>query len=90
MKGDIVTLVTHVGEVIGRVVEDYADNIELASPRLFVNSEDGAGLAPGVCMTGMKDPDVGIFYKGSIVAVVETAPELKKAWQQHTSGIVLQ
>ena len=90
MKGDVVTLVTHIGEIIGRVVEDNSDSIELSDPRLFVNQEGGAGLAPGICLTGIKDPTGGIFYKGSIVAVVATAEELVKAWQQQTSGIILQ
>ena len=90
MKGEVVTLVTHVGEVIGRVVEDNTDSIELADPRSFVNQSEGAGLAPGICLTGIKDPTGAIFYKGSIVAVVATAPELEKAWQQQTSGIILQ
>lgn len=90
MKGDVVTLVTHIGEIIGRVVDDTHESIELADPRLFVNQAEGAGLAPGICMTGIKDPTGAVFYKGSIVAVVATAPELEKAWQQQTSGIILQ
>ena len=89
MKGEVVTLVTHVGEVIGRVSADLEDRIELENPRLFVNQADGSGLAPGICMTGVQDPSTGIFYKGSIVAVVATAEELVKAWQQQTSGIIL-
>lgn len=90
MKGEVVTLVTHVGEIIGRVVEDNVDSIELSDPRLFVNQAEGSGLAPGICMTGVTDPSGAVFYKGSIVAVVATAPELEKAWQQQTSGIILQ
>lgn len=89
MKGEVVTLVTHVGEVIGRVKSDEGDAIVLDSPRLFVNQADGSGLAPGVCMTGVQDPNEGVFYKGSIVAVVATADELVKAWQTQTSGIIL-
>ena len=89
MKGEVVTLVTHVGEVIGRVKSEEGDNIVLESPRLFVNQAEGSGLAPGVCMTGVQDPSEGVFYKGSVVAVVATAEELVKAWQQQTSGIIL-
>ena len=89
MIGEVVTLVTHVGEVIGRVDADLDDRIVLNSPRLFVNQAEGSGLAPGVCMTGVQDPSTGIFFKGSIVAVVATADELVKAWQQQTSGIIL-
>lgn len=89
MKGEVVTLVTHVGEVIGRVSADLEDRIVLDSPRLFVNQAEGSGLAPGVCMTGVQDPSEGVFFKGSIVAVVATADELVKAWQTQTSGIIL-
>ena len=90
MKGTVVTLVTHIGEIIGQVEEETTDTIELKDPRLFVNQSEGAGLAPGICMTGIKDPTGGVFYKGSIVALVITAPELEKAWRQQTSGIILQ
>jgi hypothetical protein len=40
-------------------------------------------------MTGVQDPKEGVFFKGSVVAVVATADELVKAWQQQTSGIIL-
>jgi hypothetical protein len=89
MKGEVVTLVTHVGEVIGRVASFEGDRIVLDHPRLFVNQEGGSGLAPGICMTGVQDPKEGVFFKGSVVAVVATADELVKAWQQQTSGIIL-
>lgn len=86
---EIVTLVTHVGEIIGRLKEDTADAIVLTDPRLFVNQADGAGLAPGICMTGQMNPSEAIFYKGSIVSMLPTAPELEKSWTQAVSGIAL-
>ena len=86
---EIVTLVTHVGEIIGRLKEDTADAIVLTDPRLFVNQAEGAGLAPGICMTGQMNPTEAIFYKGSIVSMLPTAPELEKSWTQAVSGIAL-
>jgi len=86
---EIVTLVTHVGEIIGRVKAETEDYVVLSDPRLFVNQSEGAGLAPGICMTGQMNPTEATFFKGSIVAIVATAVELEKSWTQAVSGIAL-
>lgn len=88
-KSDVVTLVTHVGEIVGRYDSETEDAIKLIDPRLFVNQQDGAGLAPGICMTGVMNPTSATFFKGSIVSIVETAPEIEKSWVQAVSGIAL-
>lgn len=88
-NGDVVTMVTPVGEVIGRIKEQDDQSVTLEDPRLFVPNEGGAGLAPGICMTGATDPKEAVFFKGGAVAMVPTAKELVAAWQQQTSGLVI-
>ena len=88
-NGDVVTMVTPVGEVIGKIKEQDDQSVTLEDPRLFVPNEGGAGLAPGICMTGEMNPSEVTFYKSSIVAMLPTHPDLVKGWTQATSGIVL-
>lgn len=87
--GDVVTMVTPVGEVIGKIKEQDDQSVTLEDPRLFVPNEGGAGLAPGICMTGATDPKEAVFFKGGAVAMVLTANELVSAWRQQTSGLVV-
>ena len=87
--GDVVTMVTPVGEVIGKIKAQDDQSVTLEDPRLFVPNEGGAGLAPGICMTGATDPKEAVFFKGGAVAMVLTANELVSAWRQQTSGLVV-
>lgn len=88
-NGDVVTMVTPVGEVIGRIKAEDESSITLENPRLFVAQDGGAGLVPGICMTGKADPEEAVFFKGGAVAMVDTSPELVSSWQQQTSGLVI-
>jgi len=53
-----------------------------------MQGENGIGFAPSVCMTGDTTNTVH-FNKSTILFTVKTLPEVEKAWQQATSGIVL-
>lgn len=88
-NGDVVTMVTPVGEVIGKIKAEDEMSITLESPRLFVAQDGGAGLVPGICMTGKADPDEAVIFKGGAVAMVDTSPELVASWRQQTSGLVI-
>ena len=41
--GDVVTVVSMLGEVIGKLTKETKDSVELADPRLFVPGESGTG-----------------------------------------------
>ena len=88
--GDVVTVVTPVGEIVGRLKES-ADpwSITLYRPRLFVAQEGGQGFAPGVCMTGEMHPEEVTFYKAAIVCTIATHHDLVSGWTEATSTIVL-
>ncbi len=92
-KGDIVTLVTPRGEVVGRLTETIGEDIDveikLSSPRLFVNGQEGQGFAPGICMTGGREPAQLTFNTAMVLAVVETDSDVAKGWTEATSSIVL-
>lgn len=88
MIGDTVTVLTLVGEFVGKVV-DYKDSyIELQDPRMIVTGEEGGmGFAQGIAMTGTPEPKLATFK--DYVLVTETLTEVADAYREHTSGIVL-
>jgi len=89
MKGEVVTLITVMGEIIGRVKETDNECIILTDPRLFVQQEGGAGFAPGVCMTGAENPKELTFRMNQVLSVVPSHDDLIKGWMAATSGIIL-
>ena len=86
----IVTLVTITGEIVGRLVEINGESIVLESPRLFVQTQQGAGFAQGVSMTGQTEPKEAAFYLKGVLCVLDTDPDAAKAWVKATSGLILQ
>jgi hypothetical protein len=86
-KGDVVTLMTLAGEIIGRVAESDYETITLTAPRLFVQTDEGAGFARGVCMTGAGYPAELVFRQNQILSVVPTDDELSEDWSAVTSDV---
>jgi len=84
-KGDVVTLVTMAGEIIGRVAESDYETITLTSPRLFVQKAEGSGFAAGICMTGVGYPAELVFRRNQILSVVPTDDVLIEDWAAATS-----
>ena len=91
MKGEVVTLVSMMGEVVGRLKEETTDGYVIESPRLFVpaQGETSGGFAPGLSMTGEQNPDQATINKGLVMAVVKTHEGVAKGWVEATSGIAL-
>lgn len=89
LQSEVVTIITTVGEIVGRL-KSYDDNtITLINPRLFVQSEQGVGFLPTIGMTSEREPEELQFQRSAIVTVIKTFDEVQKAWQQTVSGIVL-
>ena len=86
----VITVVTTAGEVVGRLKEYTGESVVLQNPRLFVQTQQGAGFAQGVSMTGENEPKEVAFYFSNIICIVDTDPDAEKVWVQATSGIVLQ
>ena len=91
MKGEVVTVVTMMGEVIGRLKEETTDGYVVESPRLFVpaQGESSGGFAPGLSMTGQQDLDIATINKRVTMTVLKSHEEIARAWSQATSGIVM-
>ena len=89
MINEIVTLITTVGEIVGRVKDIDDSVVTLESPRLFVHNGDSAGFAPGISMTGESNPKLVSFSRGSVLAILKSDEQAANAWIQATSGIVL-
>lgn len=88
---EVVTVVTMMGEIIGRVKEETETSVTLESPRLFVPGQDaqGGGFAPGVSMTGAQDLKEATFNKSVVLTVVPCHEAVEKGWVEQTSGLVL-
>lgn len=90
-KGEVRVLVTMMGEICGRVVDETDTSVTLESPRLFVPGQDasGGGFAPGVSMTGATELKEGTFNKSVILTIVPAHEGIEKGWIEMVSGIVL-
>ena len=91
MSKDIVTVVSMMGEIVGRRKEETDTSITLESPRLFVPAQDqqGGGFAPGISMTGEQELKEVTINKSVILAVVKTHETVASGWVSATSGIIV-
>jgi hypothetical protein len=90
-KGDVVTLVTMMGEVVGRLKEENDSGYVVGSPRLFVPAPDSSagGFAPGLSMTGKQDLSEAEINKSVVLTVIPTHHDVEAGWLQATTGIVV-
>ena len=90
MKGEVVTVVTMMGEIVGRLKDETTEGYLLESPRLFVpaQGESSGGFAPGLSMTGVQDTKEAVINKDLVLTVVETHDAVAKGWREATSGIL--
>ena len=84
-QGDIVSVITLAGEVIGKLKE-IGSTITLEDPRMLIQTEQGMGFAHGVCVTGESNPKEITFQQ--YVFVTPTKEEIVKGWREATSGII--
>lgn len=83
------TIITSAGEVIGRLTSEDESSIVLENPRSMLITENGAGFAPGISMTGEDNPKEISLNKSHIIFMTKTKEVVAKAWIQQTSGIVV-
>lgn len=87
-KGDIVTVMTGVGEYIARLDQIDGGAVHVQDPRLIVKSPDGQiGFGRGVCMSAVENPKTLTFT--DVIFVVQTNESFEKAWIEATSGIIV-
>ena len=82
----IKTVVSTYGEYIGDIVED-ADVVVIKKPKMVIQSESGFGFAKGVCVTSVESPKQVSIQKSNVILVVDTHPDIIKAYEESTSVI---
>jgi len=87
-KGDIVTIMTGIGEYIGKLNQIDGDNVVADNPRLIVQDPEGnIGFGRGVCMSAKENPEQVTFL--DVLFVVETNESFQKSYIEATSGIII-
>lgn len=86
-KNDVITVVSTVGEFVGKLDTTGSNSITLNDPRMLVTSQQGMGFARGICMTGKENPDVMTIH--NYVFITETNEDIVKAYREAVSGLVL-
>ena len=91
MKNEVVTVITMMGEIVGRLKEETDTGYVVESPRLFVpaQEETAGGFAPGLSMTGNQHPNSATINKHLVLTVVKTHEQVAKGWQEATSSIIV-
>lgn len=85
----IVTVLTNVGEFVGKLKSEDSSKVVLEDPRMLIHAEQGMGFAHGVCVTGETNPKEVSFYQGGIVFVTKTNEDIEKAYRQAVSGLLI-
>lgn len=88
LKNEVVTVVTPMGEIVGRAKDITGDYIDLEDPRLFVHQGEQAGFVPGVAAAGQQNPSKMRFFTSSIITVCAVRPDIESGWREQTSGII--
>lgn len=87
---DIVTVVTAVGEIIGRFKEEKGQHhFTLKDPRTIMVSEQGANFAPGICLSGKRQPTEVTMQWSNVIFALPTDEALASHWIKATSGIIV-
>ena len=91
MKNEVVTIVTMMGEVVGRLKDETSNGYVVESPRLFVPAPDSSagGFAPGLSMTGKQDLPEAVINKSVVLTVIPVHHDVEAGWITATSGIVV-
>ena len=91
MSNDVVAVISMMGEIVGRIEDETATTVTLASPRLFVPGQDasGGGFAPGCSMVGAQDLKSATFNKSVILTIIPAHESIVKGWVEYTSGIIV-
>jgi hypothetical protein len=86
-KGEVVTVFSLAGEIVGKFIRSKDGEIELEDPRVLMQNETGLGFAKGVCVSGQLDTKK--ITISNYIFVTPTNTEFEKAYRQAVSGLVL-
>ena len=86
-KGDVITVITMVGEFVGKFDTSGGGTVTMEDPRMLIQTEQGMGFARGICVTGEEDPKSVTFAQ--YVFVTPSNEDIEKAYRQATSGLII-
>jgi len=86
---DVISVVSTVGEFIGKFVSEEDGKITLKDPRMVVHGESGMGFARGLSMTSGEEADECSFYTTNVVFVAEVHKDVVSSYREFTSGLIL-
>jgi len=86
---DVVSVVTTIGEFIGKYKEEGGHQIILTDPRMVVHSKEGMGFARGLSMTSGDEADECAFYKTNVVFIAQVHPDVVSSYREFTSGLII-
>lgn len=81
LVGEVVTLVTFAGDMIGRLESIEGDIVKLQHPRLYLNTQDGPILAGSVCATAVDKLDYAEFHRASFLTVAKANDNISRVWE---------
>lgn len=88
LAGAVVTVMTQIGEYVGRLEKIEDGNVYLKNPRLIVKGPEGEiGFGRGVCMSAVEQPPEVVFTDS--IFVVKTNDDFESSWIEATSGIIV-
>lgn len=88
LQGAVVTVMTQIGEYVGRLEKIEDGNVYLKNPRLIVKGPEGQiGFGRGVCMSAVEQPPEVVFT--DCIFVVKSNDEFETSWIEATSGIIV-
>lgn len=81
--GKVVSMVTMVGDMIGKI-EEISDQgvIKIKNPRLFLQTDTGNTIAPGVSGTSVEYPECTYFSIHQILTFAEANENITNVWEQ--------
>lgn len=88
LEGEIVSVVTPNGDVIGKLKSATDSMVVVEDPRGFVQTPEGVGFAPSVSIGCDHELKEVTFNMAMVLTITKTHEEIAKAWRQQTSGIV--
>lgn len=86
---DVVSVVSTVGEFIGKFVSENSHKITLKDPRMVVHGASGMGFARGLSMTSGEEAEYCSFYTTNVVFMAEVHKDVVTAYREFTSGLIL-
>jgi hypothetical protein len=87
-KGDVVTVMTSIGEYVAKFVKLDETGVHVDDPRLIVKGQDGnIGFGRGVCMSAVENVPELVFR--DCIFVAKTNESFERAYIEATSGIIV-